>query len=327
MHCDMSNDREFDQLVSLITERVREAMGGPPTMAAAAAQHGHGHGPGSPCKAAKGECTGCGWSIARRPDDVKKIVDIGAARVAASPGLRAVDVRADLAPYIDHTLLKANATREELATLCQEAAQHHFATVCVNPSSVSFCATKLRGTGIPVVAVVGFPLGATTAAAKAFEAREAIRAGAAEIDMVINITAIKARDYETVLDDIKKVVEASRPYKTKVILETGMLSREEKIVACALSKVAGAAFVKTSTGFGPGGATVDDVALMKSIVGDEVEVKASGGVRTADDVDAMLAAGATRIGASASVAIVQGATNKKADDKSRRFGSSSRGGY
>ncbi|MSQ81500.1 MAG: deoxyribose-phosphate aldolase [Myxococcales bacterium] len=217
-------------------------------------------------------------------------------------------LRQDLARYIDHTLLKANASRDEFKKLCEEARKFKFASVCVNAANVAYCARELRGSGVPVVAVVGFPLGATTPAAKAFETREAVRDGAEEIDMVINIGALKSKDYGLVLADIQAVVGASGGKKVKVILETGELTREEKVISCALSKVAGAAFVKTSTGFGPGGATAEDVALMKAVVGDELEVKASGGMRTSEDVDKMLQAGATRIGASASVAIVRGAT-------------------
>ncbi|MBM4345384.1 MAG: deoxyribose-phosphate aldolase [Deltaproteobacteria bacterium] len=321
----MSQDRQFEQLVSTIADRVRAELArqgqtslGVPARSSAqdGAGHGHshghtgGHGPGTPCKAGKGECIGCGWSISRRPDDVAKIVDLGAQRVSAAPGLDAAAVRQDLARYIDHTLLKANASRDDFKKLCEEARKYKFASVCVNAANVGYCARELRGSGVPVVAVVGFPLGATTPAAKAFETREAVRDGAEEIDMVINIGALKSKDYALVLADIQAVVGAAGGKKVKVILETGELTRDEKIVSCALSKIAGAAFVKTSTGFGPGGATADDVALMKAIVGDELEVKASGGMRTSEDVDKMLQAGATRIGASASVAIVRGTAPK-----------------
>jgi len=315
----MAEDRQFDQLVATIADRVRQELArgqSAPAVTAAAREHGHAHGPGSPCRAGKGECTGCGWSISRRPEDVRKIVDLGAHRVSASPGLTGVDVRQDLARYIDHTLLKANVTRDELKKLCEEARTHHFASVCVNAANVAYCARELRGSGVPVVAVVGFPLGATTPAAKAFETKEAVRDGAEEIDMVINIGALKSKDYALVLDDIRKVVEAAGAKKVKVILETGELTRDEKVLACAFSKVAGAAFVKTSTGFGPGGATAEDVSLMKAVVGEELEVKASGGVRTAEDVDRMIQAGATRIGASASVAIVRGAPPAASNQKS-----------
>jgi len=161
------------------------------------------------------------------------------------------------------------------------------------------------------VAVIGFPLGASSPEAKAFEAREAVRNGAQELDMVINVGALKSKDYALVLEDIRRVVSAAAPHKVKVIIETGMLTQNEKVIACALAKVGGAAFVKTSTGFGPGGATAEDVALMRDVVGEGVEVKASGGIRTSEDADRMIRAGATRIGASASVAIVTGAKPQK----------------
>jgi deoxyribose-phosphate aldolase len=215
-------------------------------------------------------------------------------------------VPADLAKLIDHTLLKPEATRDEVVKLCEEARAHRFASVCVNTTWVPLCKALLAGTDVMVCAVVGFPLGAMTPSAKAYEAREAMRQGAREIDMVINIGALKSRDYETVFEDICKVVKACAPARVKVILETSALDTEQKIIGCTLSKLAGAAFVKTSTGFGKGGATVEDVALMRRVVGPELGVKASGGVRTAEDVIKMAQAGANRIGASASVAIVTG---------------------
>ena len=322
----MAHDPQFEQLVQTIADRVRaemaqQASAVSPPRGHAPHAHAHAAHPGQPCKAGKGECTGCGWSIARRPDDVKKIMDIGANRVSASPGLSEGVVRADLAHFIDHTLLKANVTRDELKKLCEEARQYKFASVCVNAANVGYCARELRGSGVPVVAVVGFPLGATTPAAKAFETKEAIRDGAEEIDMVLNIGALKSKDYALVQADIAAVVQAAGARKVKVILETGELDRDEKIIACVLSKIAGAAFVKTSTGFGPGGATAEDVALMKQIVGEGVEVKASGGVRTTEDADRMIQAGATRIGASASVAIVRGTPAKAPENKNvRRIG-------
>jgi deoxyribose-phosphate aldolase len=212
----------------------------------------------------------------------------------------------DLAPYIDHTLLKPEATRDDVIKLCDEARKWGFATVCLNSSHVALAARLLEGCKARPIAVVGFPLGAATTSAKVFETREAVRAGAAEIDMVINIGALKGRDYAQVENDIRAVVEAARPAPVKVILETGGLTRDEKVIGCALSKAAGAAFVKTSTGFGPGGATAEDIALMRQVVGNDVGVKASGGVRTTQDAQKMIEAGANRIGASASVAIVSG---------------------
>lgn len=219
---------------------------------------------------------------------------------------------AELAAYIDHTLLKPDATAEQLIALCSDAREHGFATVCVNSCNVKLCAAELDGCSTRPIAVVGFPLGASTPETKAFEAREAVRDGAAEIDTVINIGALKSRDYATVQLDVSAVVRAvSVP--VKVILETSMLTRDEKIIACSLAKVAGAAFVKTSTGFGGGGATEEDVALMREVVGPELGVKASGGIRSAEDARKMIAAGANRLGASSSVAIVTGAGKQGTD--------------
>jgi deoxyribose-phosphate aldolase len=217
-----------------------------------------------------------------------------------------VRVPSDLARYIDHTLLKPDATRDELLKTAEEGRKHGFAAVCVNSANVALVARVLEGSPTRPIAVVGFPLGAALPAAKAFEAAEALRHGAREIDMVINLGALRSHDYALVHDDIRRVVEASRPWPVKVILETSLLSRDEKIAACVLAKAAGARFVKTSTGFSGGGATVEDVALMREWVGDDVGVKASGGVRTAEDALKMIEAGANRLGASASVAIVTG---------------------
>lgn len=212
----------------------------------------------------------------------------------------------DIAQYIDHTLLKPDATRDEVLKLCEEAKKYGFATVCVNSINVGTAARALHGTPVLPIAVVGFPLGAGLTSAKAFETREAVRCGAKEIDTVINMGALKSKDYALVLKDIEAVVNAAKPWPVKVILETSQLQGEEKVIACALSKAAGAAFVKTSTGFAQGGATAEDVALMRRVVGEDVGVKASGGVRSTEDAMKMMAAGANRIGASASVAIVSG---------------------
>ena len=214
--------------------------------------------------------------------------------------------RPELAKVIDHTLLKASASTADIDRLCAEARRYGFASVCVHTSFVSRCAQLLAGSGVLVCTVVGFPLGTSTSATKAFEAKEAVLNGAGEVDMVLAIGALREGRYADVQADIAAVVTAAAPIPVKVILEVGELTREQKIAGCLLAKAAGAAFVKTSTGFGPGGATVEDIALMRAVVGASMQVKASGGVRTAADVDAMLAAGADRIGASASVAIVQG---------------------
>ena len=216
----------------------------------------------------------------------------------------------NIASYIDHTILKQDATQAQIIQLCAEARTYQFASVCVNPTHVKLCAQLLRGSGVETCTVVGFPLGANTEAVKVFETWDAVDMGATEIDMVINIGALKAKNYAAVLDDIAAVTEAAHEGGAivKVIIEAALLTDEEKIIACQLSQAAGADFVKTSTGFGPGGATVEDVALMRQTVGPDLGVKAAGGVRNLQDALAMITAGATRIGASAGVAIVEEAT-------------------
>ncbi|HFU4001318.1 TPA: deoxyribose-phosphate aldolase [Streptococcus suis] len=212
--------------------------------------------------------------------------------------------------YIDHTVLKPETTKEQVAKVLEEAKEYDFASVCINPTWVSFAAEGLKGTDVKVCTVIGFPLGANTPAVKAFETKDAIANGADEIDMVINIGALKDKNYDLVLEDIKAVVDASGDKLVKVIIETCLLTDEEKVKACELSKQAGADFVKTSTGFSTGGATVEDVALMRKTVGSEMGVKASGGARSYEDAIAFIEAGATRIGASSGVAIMKG---EKAD--------------
>ena len=212
-----------------------------------------------------------------------------------------------IAGMIDHTLLKANATQEEVGRLCEEARKYRFASVCVNPGYVAISARLLKGSCVKVCTVIGFPLGSTTPTVKAIEARDAIANGAEEIDMVINIGALKSGNDHMVLDDIKAVREATRGRVLKVIIETSYLTRDEKIRACKMAKQAGADFVKTSTGFGSGGATVDDVALMREVVGPDMGVKASGGIKDAKAAQDLIKAGATRLGTSASIAIVSGA--------------------
>jgi len=259
----------------------------------------------TPCHDDPTGCNACGMCVVRRPWDAKALVNEGAARIAAGPGTGKPGD--GLAGYIDHTLLKPEATREELFKLAEEARKHRFASVCVNSANVRIMAQFLEGSGVPVCAVVGFPLGAVTPHAKAFETREAVRCGAREIDMVLNIGAMKSGDFALVEADIRAVVDAAKPVLVKVILETSKLTDEEKVIACALSKAAGAAFVKTSTGFGGGGATAADIALMRRIVGKEMGVKASGGIRDTATAQEMISAGANRLGASASVAIITGA--------------------
>ncbi|MGJ5713396.1 deoxyribose-phosphate aldolase [Staphylococcus auricularis] len=212
----------------------------------------------------------------------------------------------NIAKYIDHTLLKPETTREQLDHVLEEAKEYNFKSVCINPSHVKYAAEALKDTDVLVCTVIGFPLGATTTASKQFETVDAIKNGASEVDMVINIGALKDGRYEDVQQDIEGVVASAEGHTVKVIIETCLLTDEEKVKACELSQAAGANFVKTSTGFACGGATPEDVKLMKDTVGDALEVKASGGVRTVEDFNQMVEAGATRIGASAGVKIIQG---------------------
>ena len=253
------------------------------------------------CHAVNSECC---------PNRLQGVIDAGASRVGV---LATGGAPEGVASMIDHTLLKADATRKEIEDLCREAAQFKFATVCVNPAWVSTASKLLAGSGVGVCSVVGFPLGATTADVKGYETRRAIFDGAREIDMVINVGALKSGDLRVVERDIEAVVSACRDcgVLSKVIIEAALLTDEEKITACTLARAAGADYVKTSTGFGPGGATAADVALMRRVVGTQMGVKAAGGVRDLDGLKAMVAAGATRVGASAGVKIVQQARGEK----------------
>jgi deoxyribose-phosphate aldolase len=237
---------------------------------------------------------------------VRDMVAGGASRVEYQGA--AADVPTDLAHYIDHTLLRPDAVAADIDKLCAEAKEFRFATVCVNPTWVHRAAEYLRGTEVGVASVIGFPFGATPTEIKVFETRRAIRDGASEIDMVINIGALKSGMHGEVRADIAGVADACHESgaRCKVIIETGLLTDEEKVIACRLAQHAKADFVKTSTGYAKGGATVFDVALMRETVGPKMGVKASGGIRTAEDVHDMIAAGATRIGASAGVKIVKG---------------------
>jgi deoxyribose-phosphate aldolase len=244
------------------------------------------------------------------PDRLRSVLDAGATRV----GLHAAGgAPAAVASMIDHTLLKPDATRANIEELCREAAQFKFATVCVNPTWVALSARLLAGTGVGVCSVVGFPLGATTADVKGYETQRAIFDGAREIDMVINVGALKSGDLRVVERDIAAVVGPCREcgVLSKVIIEAALLTDDEKVTACTLAKAAGADYVKTSTGFGPGGATAADVALMRRVVGADMGVKAAGGVRDLAGMQAMIAAGATRVGASAGVKIVQQARGEQ----------------
>ncbi|MRN52336.1 deoxyribose-phosphate aldolase [Paenibacillus monticola] len=213
----------------------------------------------------------------------------------------------NLSSLIDHTLLRADATKAEITILTEEAKKYEFASVCVNPTWVSYAAEQLMNSKVKVCTVIGFPLGANTSATKAFEAKNAIEGGATEVDVVINIAALKDGDYDCVVQDIKGVVDAATGKAlVKVIIEACLLTLEEKKLACQLSVKAGAEFVKTSTGFSTGGATAEDVALMRQVVGDKIGVKASGGIRNLEDMERMIAAGASRIGASSGVKIMEG---------------------
>ncbi len=240
-------------------------------------------------------------------DNAGRVVSAGAERLTSTLGVIPEDK--SVARLIDHTLLKPDATVDKVAQLCFEAKKYHFASVCVNPSHVKLCADLLKGTDVKVCTVIGFPLGATSTEVKVFETKNAIDNGATEIDMVMNIGALKAGDNETVAHDIHAVAEAAHNAGAllKVIIETALLTDEEKVIASLLAKEAGADYVKTSTGFSGGGATVHDVALMRRAVGPELGVKASGGIHSAEEAKQMIAAGATRLGASAGVKIVKGA--------------------
>ncbi len=244
-------------------------------------------------------------------DQTGKVISAGAERLSSTLGGIPKDL--ELAKMIDHTLLKPDATPDQIAQLCFEARKYSFASVCVNPVWVSLCAQLLKGSPVKVCSVIGFPLGATASEVKIYETQNAIDHGASEIDMVINVGALKARDLELVAKDIHGVVNVahSQGAIVKVILETVLLTDEEKTIACMISKEVGADFVKTSTGFASGGATVHDVALMRRVVGPEMGVKAAGGVRTYEDAENMIKAGATRIGASAGVKIIQGPGTEK----------------
>ncbi|MCL6480663.1 MAG: deoxyribose-phosphate aldolase [Firmicutes bacterium] len=259
-------------------------------------------------------CTDCDQRcIERCTRRAKQVVAAGADRLSASAPIGAVE--ADLAPLIDHTLLKPEATRDDIERLCQEALRFGFASVVVNPWYVPLAAERVRGSRVRVCTVVGFPLGATLPQVKLYETEQVLKLGAEEVDMVLNLGALKSGQDEVVESDIRSVVEACHRggATCKVILETALLTLEEKVRACLASKHAGADFVKTSTGFGPGGATAEDVALMRCVVGPEMGVKAAGGIRSLEELRRMVAAGATRIGASASVRILEEARTGTVD--------------
>jgi deoxyribose-phosphate aldolase len=287
-----SNNGDFERLVEQITDVIVARLNGE--------EHAH-----------DGAC-GCeSVCFNRCPERMQRVVDAGAARIGLVLG-EAATAR-DWASLVDHTLLKPEASEADIRRLCEEAAQYHFASVCVNPTWVKSSACVLRGSGVPVCTVVGFPLGATLADVKAYETRRAIFDGAREIDMVINLGALKSGDDCAVEYDIRSVVEAAHAegVLVKTIIEAALLTDDEKVRACLAAKHAGADFVKTSTGFAKSGATVADVALMRRTVGAEMGVKAAGGVRGIADARAMVEAGATRIGASVGVKIAQEAAGQK----------------
>jgi deoxyribose-phosphate aldolase len=286
---------ELDSLVAQIGEEILSRLNGSvPTK--------KGEGLNLPDRSCPGCQQRCPQTCAQ---NTRQIISAGADRVSASERLTKIDP--SIAALIDHTILKPEATRADIVNVCREARQYGFASVCVNPYWVPLVAAELAGSPVKVCTVIGFPFGATTTEAKVAEAAVALRAGAMELDMVINVGALRSGDPETVKLDIQAVTRAAHDAAAilKVILETALLDDNQKAVASTLAKLAGADFVKTSTGFGPGGASVHDVALMRAVVGPEMGVKASGGVRTLEDLKAMTAAGATRIGASASVKIVE----------------------
>ncbi len=287
---------ELDRLVAEIGEEILARVG----RVEPAAKKGEGL--NLPDQVCPGCVQRCAQTCAR---NTKEIIAAGADRVSASERLTKIDP--SIAALIDHTILKPEATRDDVVKICREARQYGFASVCVNPYWVSLVRAELSGSAVKVCTVVGFPLGATSTEAKVAETAAALRAGAEEIDMVINVGALRSGDRDAVRQDIRQVVETAHRAGAivKVILETALLDDAQKAAACTLAKQAGADFVKTSTGFSTSGATAHDVALMRGVVGPGMGIKAAGGIRTLSDLRAMTAAGATRIGASASIRIVE----------------------
>ncbi len=290
----MSANLDVDRLVDRITDQIFQKRGCDGCKSA--------HGGARNCDQAGDGAAAIAAEAAKALD---RILALGVTRISTK--CRLGQDRADLAGRIDHTQLKPDATKDELVKICEEAARHGFWSVCVNPAYVSFCKKLLEGTKVLVCTVIGFPLGQNTPETKAFEAEIAQRDGATELDMVINVGALKSKEYAYVEADIRAVVQSARPgVLVKVILETCLLTDEEIVKGCELAQSAGAHFVKTSTGFSSGGAKASDIALMRRVVGDSMGVKASGGVRDANRADLLVEAGADRIGASASVEIVRG---------------------
>jgi deoxyribose-phosphate aldolase len=293
----MNKDSSLEHLVRVVSEEIYRSL-----------NHGRQASGGISCPWCAQACGGCCAA------EVNRMVEVGADRVSALAPDGSID--RSIASLIDHTLLKADARYEDIRKICDEAKRYGFASVCINPSMVPIASGFLMDSPVSVCTVVGFPLGATLGEVKAFEAEASIVNGAREIDMVLNIGALKSKDLVTVSQDIQLVVKAchAREAICKVIIETAYLTDEEKISACSVAKASGADFVKTSTGFGPGGASAKDVALMRSVVGEDVGVKASGGIRDWKMLQEMVQSGATRIGASASVKILQEAKSQSASN-------------
>ena len=293
------DQKEIERIIEVVTREVLDAL--------AERQTNSNQDSGKHCEH---ECAD-GICVQTCFDHVGHVINAGAERLTSTLG--GIPSDASIGSMIDHTLLKPDVTQDQIAQLCFEARKYGFASVCVNPGHVKLCADLLRGSPVKVCTVIGFPLGATSPEAKVYETETALRDGATEIDMVINIGALKGGDYTWVARDIRGVVETSHAAGAivKVIIETSLLTIDEKVKACLLAKEADADFVKTSTGFAGGGATVEDVALMRRVVGPDMGVKASGGVHTYEEARSMVEAGATRIGASAGVKIVQGSKSDK----------------
>jgi deoxyribose-phosphate aldolase len=307
-----------------LVHSILQVLSGDPTLLGSL----YGAAGGAPVHCVGGLCIGCGHCVSKRPDVVRSFLgNARDVRLMASPNIESVPE--DLAKLIDHTLLRPEATYDDIDKLCDEARKYGFASVCVNPMHVKRCVARLRGASPLVCTVIGFPLGATPSENKALEARRAIREGAREVDMVLPIGALRSGDLGYVYEDIRIVAEVAHEGRAilKVILETALLDDTQKIQACVAAKKARADFVKTSTGFSKGGATVHDVALMAAAVDHQLGVKASGGVGSADDAKKMVEAGATRIGASVGVKIVQEASGKAAPGASSSSPTQKAGGY
>lgn len=304
--------KTVEKLVEIITREVLLAM--------AEHEEAQGHPQGSYCVMDLAD----GLKVKTCFDNAGHVISAGAERITSTVGVIPDDE--SLAGMIDHTLLKPDATADKIAQLCFEAKKYHFASVCVNPTNVKLCADLLKGSDVKVCTVIGFPLGATSTEVKVFETKNALENGATEIDMVINIGALKAKDNELVARDIHEVVKTAHAAGAlvKVIIETALLTDEEKVVACLLAKEAGADYVKTSTGFSSGGATVHDVALMRKTVGPDLGIKAAGGIHSHEEAEQMIAAGATRIGASAGIKIIQA---DQSDSKTKSPSASSAKSY